>query len=102
MTEFCDATKSSVTKEKYERRLGLFLRHIKVEGSTFSAGASSFARRAKVDDQWATLATNECMRSQKERQIVRWMLLAGSVIFICIPLSDFIHDALLAWGPGFE
>jgi integrase len=67
LTEFYDAIKSPLTKEKYERRLDLFLRHIKVEGSTFSERASGFARRAKVDNQWATYVINEYMRLQKER-----------------------------------
>ena len=67
LTEFYDAIKSPVTKEKYERRLDLFLRHIRVEGSTFNKRASSFARKAKVDNQWATFVINEYMRLQKER-----------------------------------
>ncbi|HVP24236.1 MAG TPA: hypothetical protein VMS77_10040 [Conexivisphaerales archaeon] len=66
MTGLYDDIKSPVTKEEGERRLDLFLRHIKAEGSTFSERAPSFARRAKEDSQWATYVISEYMRLQKE------------------------------------
>jgi hypothetical protein len=67
LTEFFDAIKSPVTKDRYGKRLDLFLRHIESEGSTFDERAKSFAGRAKADNSWATYVINYYMRFQKER-----------------------------------
>jgi hypothetical protein len=67
LTEFLEAIRSPVTKQKYEKRLDLFLRDIEVEGSDLKQRARSFVKKAKEDGQWATQTINQYMRKQKER-----------------------------------
>lgn len=66
LTEFFDAIKSPLTKNRYEKRLDIFLRHISMEGATLQERAKNFADKAR-DTQWATYTINEYMRGQKER-----------------------------------
>jgi integrase len=67
LTEFFDAIKSPLTKDRYEKRIDLFFRYLKIEGSDVKARARSFARKAKTDNDWATQAINDYMRTQKAR-----------------------------------
>ena len=66
MTEFFDAIKSPITKRKYEKRLDLFFRHVRIKGSTIKARARNFASKGR-DQQWATHVINQYLRYQKER-----------------------------------
>ena len=66
LTEFFDAIKNPLTKEKYTKRLSLFFVHLKMEGSLQSQ-AREFAKKARSDTAWATNAINEYMRFHKLR-----------------------------------
>lgn len=67
LTEFFDAIRNPLTKDRYEKRLDLFFRHIKIEGSSLKERAKNFATRAKKDAQWATFVINEYARFQRGR-----------------------------------
>ena len=67
LTEFFDAIKNRLTKQKYEKRLDLFFRHTKIRGATLQGRARSFAVKAKKDHEWASYVINSYMRFQKER-----------------------------------
>jgi len=66
LTEFFDAIKSPMTKDRYEKRLDIFLKHIGSEGSTLKERAADFASKAQ-DTKWATSVINDYMRYQKQR-----------------------------------
>lgn len=67
LTEFFEAILSPLTKDRYEKRLDIFLRFIESEGSDLRDRAASFARKAREDPAWATYKINEYMRYQKGR-----------------------------------
>lgn len=50
LTEFLDAIRSPQTKQKYEKRLDLFFKTIKIDGPTLKDRASLFASRAQKDN----------------------------------------------------
>ena len=66
LTEFYDSIKNPLTKDRYEKRLALFFRHLNLEGS-LKEQARAFAKKAKSDLPWATFVINEWIRLQKER-----------------------------------
>ena len=66
LTEFFDAIRSPLTKDRYEKRLDLFFKHLSIGGSTLRERAKTFASKAR-DIQWATSVINDYMRHQKER-----------------------------------
>ena len=66
LTEFFDAIRSPVTKDRYQRRLGLFFKFLKIEGD-LKAQAREFTSRAKKEPDWATFQINEYMRFHKSR-----------------------------------
>jgi hypothetical protein len=65
--EFFEATRSPLTKDRCERRLDLFFKHINADGSTLKQRAVSFSKKAKSDSSWVTFALNDFMRHQKSR-----------------------------------
>ena len=67
LTEFFEAIRSPVTKDRYEKRLWLFFKTMGIEGKDLAAKARTFVGKAKADSQWATVTINEYMRKQKER-----------------------------------
>ncbi len=67
LTEFFEAIRSPLTKDRYERRFDLFLNHIGAEGKDLGERAARFAAKARTDAQWATIMINQYMRYQKER-----------------------------------
>jgi hypothetical protein len=66
LTEFYDSIKNPLTRDRYEKRLALFFKHLRLEGS-LREQARQFAKKAKSDLPWATFVINEWMRMQKER-----------------------------------
>lgn len=62
LTEFFDTIRSPVTKDRYEKRLDIFFRHVKVSGATLKDRANEFAQKAKRDPQWAAVAIADYMR----------------------------------------
>jgi integrase len=66
LTEFYDSIKNVLTKDRYEKRLALFFRHLKLEGS-LKEQAKAFTKKAKQDLPWTTFVINEWIRLQKER-----------------------------------
>ncbi len=97
LTEFFDAIRSPVTKEKYVGRLDLFLKHIGIEGATFEERARNFASKAR-DQQWATLVINDYMRYQKERA-ERKEIAESTLPNYYKPIKLFLemNDILLNW-----
>ncbi len=67
LTEFFDAIKNPLTKDRYEGRLELFLDKIGMDGKDLRQKARAFASKSKKDNQWATYQINEYMRKQKAR-----------------------------------
>ncbi len=67
LTEFFESIRSPMTKNRYERRLDLFLKWIKADGENLSQRARTFATRAKAEPAWATFQINEYMRFQRGR-----------------------------------
>lgn len=67
LTEFFEAIRSPLTKDRYEHRFDIFLLHAKMEGSDLRERAATFAAKAKRDPSWATFGINEYMRFQKSR-----------------------------------
>jgi hypothetical protein len=67
LTEFFESIRSPLTRDRYEHRFDIFLRHIGIDGADLRERASNFAKKAKKDPQWATLSINEYMRYQRER-----------------------------------
>lgn len=47
LTEFFDAIKNPLTRDRYEKRLALFFKHLQLEGS-LKDQARTFAKKAKV------------------------------------------------------
>lgn len=66
-TEFFDAIKNPLTKDRYEHRLELFFDSMGIEGANLREKARAFSQKATKDTQWATFEINEYMRSQKLR-----------------------------------
>jgi len=97
LTEFFDAIKTPLTKNKYEKRLDLFLKHIGMEGSTLKERARSFADKAR-DVQWATYVINEYMRFQKERA-ERGEISESTLMNFYKPIKLFLemNDITLNW-----
>ena len=98
MTEFFDAIRSPITRHKYEKRLDLFFRDIKTDGSDLEARARSFSRQARSDNQWATQAINGYMRKQKERA-ERHEIAESTVPNFLKPIKLFceMNDITLNW-----
>ncbi|MDG6921849.1 MAG: hypothetical protein JRN67_00980 [Nitrososphaerota archaeon] len=67
MTEFFDAIRNPLTKDRYEKRLDLFFRHIKIDGDNLQIRARNFSSKAKKDTEWATFVINEYARFQRGR-----------------------------------
>jgi hypothetical protein len=67
LTEFFEAIRSPLTRNRYEKRLDLFFRHIKVDGGDLRQRARAFAAKAKQDSAWATFVINDFMRYEKGR-----------------------------------
>jgi hypothetical protein len=67
LTEFFESIRSPLTRDRYEHRFDIFLRHIGIDGADLRERASNFAKKAKKDPQWGTLSINEYMRYQRER-----------------------------------
>src|SRR5579872_5676453 len=67
LMEFFEAIRSPLTKDRYEHRLDIFLRHSNIPGEDLRQRASFFAKKAKGDLPWATLSINEYLRYQKGR-----------------------------------
>ncbi len=98
LTEFFDAIRSPITKVKYEKRLDLFFRDVGIQGSDLRNRARSFARHAKLDNQWATQVINNYMRKQKERA-ERKEISESTVPNFFKPIKLFceMNDVLLNW-----
>ena len=98
MTEFFDAIKNPLTKDRYEKRLDLFFRHIGTKGSTISERAKDFASRAKKDPQWTTYIINEYMRYQRGRA-ERGEIEESTVSNYYKPIKLFcvMNDIILNW-----
>jgi hypothetical protein len=97
LTEFFDAIRSPLTKDRYERRLGFFFKFLKLEGD-LKAQARAFCSKAKLDSPWATYQINEYMRTQKaraERGEIAESTLAG--FWKPIKLFTEQNDILLNW-----
>ncbi len=45
LTEFFDAIRSPLTKDRYEKRLDLFFKHIEIEGEDLKQRAKNFTSR---------------------------------------------------------
>jgi hypothetical protein len=97
LTEFFDAIRSPVTKDRYEKRLDLFLKHMGIEGSTFEERARKFASKAS-DTQWAAQVINDYMRYQKERA-ARKEISESTVPNYYKPIKLFLemNDVALNW-----
>lgn len=67
LTEFFDAIHNPLTKDRYEKRLDLFFRHIKIEGGDLNKRSKNFTLKAKKDTQWATFVINEYARYHRCR-----------------------------------
>jgi hypothetical protein len=67
LTEFFEAIRSPLTKDRYEHRLDLFLKHIGIPGENLRERALDFAAKARKDGTWAAYKINEYMRYQKGR-----------------------------------
>ncbi|HEY4700045.1 MAG TPA: hypothetical protein VIH27_06740, partial [Nitrososphaerales archaeon] len=67
LTEFFDAIKSPLTKDRYKKRLDIFLKYIGAEGIDLKSRARIFESEAKKNHKWATEQINGYMRFQKER-----------------------------------
>ena len=61
LTEFFEAIRSPMTKDRYRRRLHIFLTRIRSEGADLNESASSFAVRAKGDPSW--FSKSKCLDS---------------------------------------
>ncbi len=98
LTEFFDAIRSPVTKDRYEKRLDLFFRGVGIEGSDLKSRAQTFAKLAKADNQWATQTINDYMRKQKERA-ERKEISESTVPNFFKPIKLFceMNDILLNW-----
>jgi hypothetical protein len=69
LTEFYDSIKNPLTKDRYEKRLALFFKHLKLEGP-LKGQAKEFVsktKKAELGIPWATYAITEWLRIQKER-----------------------------------
>jgi hypothetical protein len=97
LTEFFDAIRSPLTKDRYEKRLDLFLKHIAMEGSTMKERAGNFAVKAK-DVEWATRTINDYMRFQKERA-QKGEIAESTVPNFFKPIKLFceMNDIMLNW-----
>ncbi|MCP8317805.1 MAG: hypothetical protein H3Z51_13240 [archaeon] len=97
LTEFFDAIKNPLTKDRYTKRLDLFLKHIGIEGSTLKERAKKFADKAR-DTQWATIVINDYMRFQKQRA-ERGEISESTVPNFYKPIKLFLemNDVTLNW-----
>ena len=97
LTEFFDAINSPVTRDRYEKRLDLFLKHIRMEGSTFEERARKFASRAR-DAQWTTQTIYDYMRYHEERA-ARKEVSESTVPNYYKPIKFFLemNDIVLNW-----
>jgi integrase len=98
LTEFFDAIRSPITKDRYEKRLDLFFRGIGIEGIDIKQRAREFVKLAKADNQWATRTINDYMRKQKERA-ERKEISESTVPQFYKPIKLFceMNDILLNW-----
>lgn len=98
MQEFYDSIRSPLTKDRYEKRLDLFLRHIKADGATLRQRARAFTNHAKLDPGWATQIINEYMRYQKGR-VESGQIAASTLANFWKPIKLFAeqNDILLNW-----
>ena len=98
MTEFFDAIRSPITKDRYTKRLDLFFRGVGIEGGDIGQRARQFTKRAKADNQWATRTINDYMRKQKERA-ERNEISESTVPQFFKPIKLFceMNDILLNW-----
>ena len=67
LTMFQDALANSLTRDRYEKRLGQFFTFLHLEGETLQSKASNFATRCKTNPSWAQSVIMKYMRYQKQR-----------------------------------
>jgi hypothetical protein len=67
LTEFFEAIRNPLTKDRYEHRLDIFLKHVGTGGEDLGERAKVFVSKAREDNVWATFQINEYMRYQKSR-----------------------------------
>jgi hypothetical protein len=67
LQEFIDSIRNKETRKKYEKRLALFLDKIGIEGADLKEKARAFAKKAKLDPDWATFQINQYMGQHKLR-----------------------------------
>ena len=66
LTEFFDAIRNPLTRDRYEKRLALFFNWLKLEGN-LKGQAKIFASQAQHDLKWAAIQINDYMRFQRQR-----------------------------------
>ncbi|MEE9585525.1 MAG: hypothetical protein V3W09_01335, partial [Nitrososphaerales archaeon] len=67
LSQFYFGIKSPLTRDRYEKRLDLFLRHIGLNSPSFDGRANEFADKAKSDNSWGTNNIIRYLWHQKER-----------------------------------
>jgi hypothetical protein len=97
LTEFHDAIRSPVTKNKYDKRLAFFFEQIGLKGD-LKQQAKTFIAKSKADPVWATRTVNDYMRSQKERA-ERGEIAEATVPNFWKPIKLLLeqNDVLLNW-----
>jgi len=98
LTEFFEAIRSPVTKDRYEKMLDLFFRTTGMKGPDMRTRARNFAAKAKADNQLATITINEYMRKQEERA-ERKEISEATVPNFFKPIKLFceMNDIILNW-----
>ncbi|MDA4124666.1 MAG: hypothetical protein OK438_04350 [Thaumarchaeota archaeon] len=98
LTEFFDAIRSPITKDRYEKRLDIFFKYVKISGATLRDKANAFAPRAKRDPQWAAASIADYMRYQKVRA-EKGEISESTVPQFYKPIKLFcdMNDILLNW-----
>ena len=97
LTEFFDSIQNAMTRDRYEKRLALFFKWLKLEG-TLKQQAREFASLAKKDNSWCTQTINEYMRYQRARS-ERKEISESTVPNFYKPIKLFCiqNDIILNW-----
>jgi integrase len=98
LTIFRDALSNPLTRDRYEKRLDLFFRFLKIDGETLQERAQSFATRSKHNPAWCVSAIMNYMRNQKQRAENKEISTATlSNYYKPIKLFCEMNDIILNW-----
>jgi hypothetical protein len=97
LTMFRDAIVSSVTRDRYEKRLDQFFKFLNMEG-TLESKAIDFAAKCRENPSWAQSAIMRYMRYQKDRA-ERGEISTATVSNYYKPIKLFceMNDVALNW-----